>query len=111
MNNKDYLFDALGDIDDDLIDDAAMRKSKRKFWPIVAAAACAAALLLVILTGMTDRPDPIEPAQLYTAENLWLRDDFAAYPLTYAPLKGQARSYRLDSVAIRFLNTTTTLPS
>ena len=111
MNNKDYLFDALGDIDDDLIDDAAMRKSKRKFWPIVAAAACAAALLLVLLSGVNDRPDPVSPAQLYTAENLWLRGDFAAYSLTYAPLKVQARSYRPDSVGLRFLNDVTTLPS
>ena len=111
MNNQDYLFDAIGDIDDDLIDDAATHKSKRRLWPIVAAAACAAALLLVILSGMNDRPDPIEPAKLYTAENLWLRDDFAAFSLTYAPIKGQTRSYRLDSVGIRFLNTATTLPS
>ena len=76
MNNKEYLFEAIGDMDDDLIDDAAVMKPKRKLWPLVAAAACAAAMLLVILSAVNDQPDPVAPAQLHTAENLWLKQHF-----------------------------------
>lgn len=108
MNDKEYLFEAIGDIDDDLIDDAAMPKSKRRIWPLIAAAACAAALLLAMLSGAIDQPDPVEPAQLHTAENLWLKNDFAAFSLSYAPMKGQALSYVTDNYGVHFLNTSTT---
>lgn len=117
MNEKEYLFEAMGDIDDDLIDDAASKKPKRKLWPMIAAAACAvAALLLVMLSGNHDQqdpvvPNPIAPAQLYTAENLWLKKDFAAFSLSYTPMKGQTLSYADDNYSIHFLNTSTTQPT
>lgn len=114
MNDKEYVFEAIGDIDEDLIGDAATPKPKRRIWPIIAAvAACAAAVLLVLLSGTTDQPtpvDPVQPAQLYTAENLWLKKDFAAFSLSYAPIKGQALSCTTDNYGVHLLNTSTTVP-
>ena len=108
MNNKEYLFETIGDMDDDLIDDAAVMRPKRKLWPLVAAAACAAAMLLVILSAVNDQPDPVEPAQLHTAENLWLKHDFAAFSLSYSPVEGQTLSYTTGNYGVHFLSTTTT---
>jgi len=52
MNNKEYLFETIGGMDDDLIDDAAVMRPKRKLWPLVAAAACAAGNWIVKKTKM-----------------------------------------------------------
>lgn len=112
MNDKEYLFEAIGDIDDDLIDDAAVPKPKRRFWPYFAAAAvCAAALLLVMLSGTTDQPDPVQPVQLHTAENLWLKDDFAAFSLSYAQTKAQTLSFLSDNYGVRLLTSIATQPT
>ncbi len=109
MNDKEFLLEAIGDIDDDLIDDAAFPKPKRKMWPLVTAAACtAAALLAFLLSGVIAQPDPVAPAKLQTAENLWLMDDFAAFSLSYAPMNGQTLSYTPDKYGVYFLNTDTT---
>lgn len=108
MNDKEYLFEAIGDIDDDLIDDAAIPKPKRRLWPLMAAAACAAILLFVILSGAIGQPGPIEPVQMNTAQNLWQRNDFAVFSLSYAPAKGQALSYGAGDHGIHFLGTSTT---
>lgn len=112
MNDKEYLFEAIGDLDDDLIDDAAMPKPKRRIWPyLAAAAACAAALLLVMLSGITDQPDPVEPVQLYTAENLWLKNDFAAFSLSYVQTNAETLSFVSDNCGVQLLTSITTQPT
>lgn len=125
MNDKEYLFEAIGDIDDDLIDDAAAPKLKRRIWPLIAAVACASAVLIVILSGMIAQPDPVDPEQLhttgrpdpdapvklYTAENLWLKDDFAAFSLSYTPTSEQSLSCEAANYGVCWLTDTTTLPT
>lgn len=120
MDNKEYLFEAIGEIDDDLVDDAAVMKPKQKIWPIVAAVACAAVLLLAILSGKngqsdpaapdqmsssSSQPDPDVPIQLLTAENIWLKNDFAAFSVSYAPMQGQNLFSVSGNYAIHLLNT------
>lgn len=86
MKDHNFLLEAIEQIDDDLIKEAAMPCRKRSWVPTFLCAAVACLVLVVGCSLFMSRPDPVSNTKsgtLYYAENLWQRADFKAYSLSY----------------------------
>jgi hypothetical protein len=100
LKDRELLLDALGQIDDALIKQAARPTKKFAFIRgiCIATAAClalAAGTALFLHKRPGAKPEPGADSKLRTAENLWEKSDFGAYSLFY-----QTRdAYRLQSLA------------
>jgi len=110
---NELLQDAIGLIDDALIADADAANSHRRSGWIKLCAACAA--LALILTGTCAflwMRDPGSGSQLPIAQNLWQKENFHAYSLSYRSSAAEALSAFDSGYGVSLLTKEqTTLPA
>lgn len=96
MKKNEFLQDAIGLIDDDLVTDIDRSVHKRRTagwvrW--VAAAACLVLVLGGVLYMLADKEGGIFPGgdrgTISIAENLWQQEDFNAFSLSYSSVGAQ----------------------
>lgn len=107
MKDHNFLFHAMEQIDDDLIQEAAAPRHKKNLTRTVICAVAACLVLVIGCTFFLHPPAPqSQPGTIYYAENLWQQEDFQAYSLSY-----QTGSPSLLSHVTPLANSTDTLSS
>lgn len=112
MKKNDFLQDAIGLIDEELVMSVGHREHKRRTaawvrW--VAAAACLSLLLSGLMYLLPDKWHGKESGTITVAQNLWQQNNFDAFSLSYR--SAGLRKLSAHSGIVRLENTTVTTSS